>query len=224
MMATRSSFLASSVGTKLAIALTGLAMVGFLVMHLAGNLLVLVGPDTFNHYSDTLISNPLLVPAELGLLAILLIHVYKTVTMYLGNQKARPVAYVEKKWAGHTSRKSVASSTMIYTGIIILVFLVLHLRTFKYGTHYLVGDTNARDLYRLVVEVFSSPGYVVFYVICMVLVGMHLRHGFSSAFQSLGAEHPRYTRRLLTAGKIVAIAIGGGFALIPVLVFLMGAR
>jgi succinate dehydrogenase / fumarate reductase cytochrome b subunit len=223
-MATRTSVFASSVGTKLVIALTGLAMVGFLIMHLAGNLLVLVGPDTFNHYSEVLVSNPLLVPAELGLLVILLAHVYKTVTMYLANRAARPVGYQEKRWAGHTSRKSVASTTMIYTGVVIFVFLGLHLRTFKYGAHYLVPDTGARDLYRLVIEVFSQPLYVAFYVVCMVLVGLHVRHGFSSAFQSLGTEHPDHASRLVLAGKVLAIVIGGGFALIPVLVFLMGAR
>jgi succinate dehydrogenase / fumarate reductase cytochrome b subunit len=223
-MAVRMSVFSSSVGTKVIIALTGLAMVGFLVLHLAGNLLVLTGPATFNAYSHALISNPLLVPAELGLLAILIAHVYKTVKMFLANRAARPIGYQEKRWAGHTSRKTIASTTMIYTGLVIAAFLALHLKTFKYGAHYVAGAGGVRDLHRLVVEVFSQPVYVAFYVVCMALVGLHLRHGFSSAFQSLGAEHPRCTRRLLLAGTIVAVVIGGGFALIPLAIYFVGGR
>jgi len=223
-MATRLTVLSSSVGMKVVIALTGLAMVGFLLMHLAGNLLVFAGPATFNHYSQVLVGNPLLVPAELGLLGILFVHVYKTIRMYLANRAARPVGYREKKWTGHTSRKSIASTTMIFSGLVIFAFLALHLGTFKYGAHYTMAGTETRDLYRLVTEVFSQPAYVVFYVVCMVLVGLHLRHGFSSAFQSLGAEHPRYTNRLLLIGRILAVVVGGGFALIPVWVYLVGRR
>jgi succinate dehydrogenase / fumarate reductase cytochrome b subunit len=223
-MASRFNIFSSSVGTKILIALTGLALVGFLIMHLAGNLLVLVGAETFNHYSHALISNPLLVPAELGLLALFVIHVYKTAKMWIANRRARPTAYQQKKWAGHTSRKSVASTTMIVTGTITFLFLILHLKTFKYGAHYQVTDTEMRDLYRLVIEVFSKPAYVIFYVICMILIGFHLRHGISSAFQSLGVEHPAYTKRLLTGGLILAIVIGGGFAIIPVMVFVMQGR
>ena len=92
----------SSVGTKLLIGLTGLALFVYLVLHLAGNALVFLGPDTFNEYAHTLISNPLIVPIEIGLLLIFLVHVYKTVTMWLGNQRARPVGYAEEACAGHT--------------------------------------------------------------------------------------------------------------------------
>ncbi len=209
----------SSVGTKLLIALTGLALLIFLILHLAGNLLLFAGPARFNEYSHALISNPLLIPAELGLLAIFVAHVYKTVRMWLNNQAARPVRYRMKRRARHTSRKSLASTTMIVTGLVTLVFVVLHLKTFKYGAQYAAADPNVRDLDRLVVEVFHKPTYVVFYVVCMALIGLHLRHGIGSAFQSLGIEHPRYTERLPLAGTVLAVAIGGGFALIPLWVY-----
>ncbi len=220
-MATRPSLFSSSVGMKLAIGLTGLAMTGFLVEHMVGNLLLLVGPATYNGYADLLISNPLVIPAELGLIAILLVHVYKTTRNWVSNRSARPTGYTRKRSAGHTSRKSAASSSMIVTGTVILVFLVLHLRTFKYGPHYLVEGTQVRDLHRLVVEVFEQPLYAGFYVLCMGLVGMHLRHGISSAFQSLGIDGLRLTPRLLVLGKLVALVIGGGFALIPLWIFFL---
>src|SRR4029453_18433735 len=100
----------SSVGTKLLIGLTGLALFAYMVLHLAGNALIFLGPDTFNEYSHTLISNPLIVPIEIGLLLVFLLHVYKTVTMWFANQAARPVRYQKKAMAGHTSRNSLSSS------------------------------------------------------------------------------------------------------------------
>ena len=110
-MSSRRSFFNSSVGSKYLIALSGLSLVGFLILHLAGNLLVFVSPEAFNGYADKLIKNPLLIPAELGLLALFLLHVYKTVKLWFGSRDARPRNYAVKKWAGHSSRKSVASSS-----------------------------------------------------------------------------------------------------------------
>ena len=210
----------SSVGTKILIAFTGLALFGFLIAHLAGNLLVLSGPDMFNAYSHKLISNPLIYIAEAGLAGIFLLHIWKTVTNFFRNASARPARYAVKKPAGHTSRKSVSSSTMIVSGTTILVFLILHLKTFKFGAYYDAAEPGVRDLYRLTLEVFHKPGYVIWYVVAMVLVGMHLRHGISSALQSLGAIPPGLTRKVLTAGTLVALAIAGGFALIPVWIYL----
>jgi succinate dehydrogenase / fumarate reductase cytochrome b subunit len=209
----------SSVGTKVLIAVTGLGLFLYLILHLAGNLLVFAGPDIFNDYSHKLISNPLLVPAEIGLLAIFLLHVYKTVKMWIDNQRARPSRYEMKRMAGRTSRKGIASSTMIWTGVVTFVFVVIHLKQFKYGTYYQVTGTEARDLYRLEIELFRDPLIVGLYVVGMVLIGFHLRHGISSAFQSLGIDHPRHTRRILAAGMIVAIVIAGGFAAIPIWVY-----
>jgi succinate dehydrogenase / fumarate reductase cytochrome b subunit len=209
----------SSVGTKVLVALTGLALFLYLVLHLAGNLLVFAGPATFNEYSHKLISNPLVVPVEIGLLAIFLVHVYKTVKMWIQNQRARPVGYEMNRWAGHTSRKSVGSATMIWTGLITFFFVLLHLKQFKYGTYYQATGSELRDLYRLEIELFQQPGTVAIYVVCMALIGFHLRHGVSSALQSLGVDHPRLTPRLLVAGVVTAIVIAGGFAAIPLWVY-----
>ncbi|HET7695126.1 MAG TPA: succinate dehydrogenase cytochrome b subunit [Vicinamibacterales bacterium] len=218
-MAVRRVF-GSSVGTKLLLGVTGLLLFAYLIIHLLGNLIVFAGQETFNHYAHALAGNPLVVPAEIALLLFFVVHIYKAVTMWAANQRARPVAYAKKTWAGHTSRKSVASTTMIWTGLAILVFVIIHVAHIKYGAWYDIGEPPVRDLYRTEVEVFSSPVWVAVYVIAMVLVGFHLRHGFSSAFQSLGASHPTYTRRLVVLGTIVAIVIAGGFAIIPIWVYL----
>lgn len=207
----------STVGTKLLIGATGVALFLYMVLHLAGNALILAGPEVFNEYSHMLISNPLIVPIELGLLAIFLIHIYKAVTMWMANNAARPVAYAKKEMAGHTSRKSVASSTMIWSGLFVLMFVVIHVKQFKFGSWYqTVSDTPIRDLYRTEVEVFQNPLWVALYVIATLLVGLHLRHGIASAFQSLGLDHPLYTRRLTWIGIAFAVLIGVGLAIIPV--------
>ena len=209
----------SSVGTKLLIGLSGLLLFLYLLLHLVGNLMVFAGQETFNHYAHTLISNPLVVPAELALLLIFVVHIYKTVTMWTANQRARNVGYEKKSWAGHTSRKSIASTTMLWTGLVTLVFVVVHVAQIKYGAWYEIGDPPIRDLYRTEVEVFSSPLWVAVYVVGMVLIGFHLRHGISSAFQSIGADHPIYTKRLVIFGTVLAVLIGGGFAAIPLWVY-----
>ncbi len=220
-MSTFRRVLSSSVGTKLLIGLTGLALFVYLILHLIGNALIFAGPDIFNEYSHALISNPLIIPIEIGLAAIFAIHIYKTVRMWFANRAARPEGYVKKEMAGHTSRKSLASSTMIWSGLVTLVFVLIHVKQFKYGTWYTVADQpEVRDLHRLESEVFQSPLWVAFYALCTVIVGLHLRHGISSAFQSLGLDHPLYTRRLTLWGIVGAIVIGGGLALIPVWVYL----
>jgi succinate dehydrogenase / fumarate reductase cytochrome b subunit len=211
----------SSVGMKLLIGLTGLALFVYLILHLIGNALIFAGADVFNAYSHTLISNPLIVPIEIGLLLIFILHIYKAVRMWMANQAARPVAYAKKERAGHTSRKSLSSSTMIASGIVTLLFVLIHVKQFKYGAWYqTAGDQPVRDLFRLEAEVFQSPFWVAFYVICTLVVGLHLRHGISSAFQSLGLDHPVYTRRLTTWGIAGAVVIGGGLAFIPIWVYL----
>ena len=191
-MSSRLRVFDTSVGTKILIGVTGFALFLYLIIHIVGNVLVFLGPETFNEYSHTLISNPLVPIIEIGLLVILLIHIYKTVRMVLANQKARPVGYVRKKYAGPPSRKTLASSTMILSGLWLLLFVIIHVRTFKYGPEYATAS-GVRDLYRLEMENFSNPLTVAFYVLSMIVVGSHLWHGVASAFQSLGADHPRWT-------------------------------
>ncbi len=220
-MSTIGRVFSSSVGTKLLIGLTGIGLFVYMILHLAGNVLIFAGPDTFNAYSHMLISNPLLLPVEIGLLAIFLLHVYKAVTNYLANSAARPVRYAKKERAHHTSRKSVASSTMIWSGLVVFVFIIIHVWQFRFGTHYETGgEVPIRDLARTEFEVFQHPGWVALYVVATLLVGLHLRHGVSSGFQSIGLDHPVYTRRLTQWGVVLAVLIGGGLAIIPVWAYL----
>jgi succinate dehydrogenase / fumarate reductase cytochrome b subunit len=218
-----SRLLSSSIGSKLLIALTGLGLIIFLIGHLSGNLLFLLGPAAFNEYSHKLVSNPLVYVAEAGLTAIFLLHIYKTVRLYAGAKVARPVGYVQKDWAGGPSRKTWASTTMIFSGIIVLVFVILHLRKFKFGPWYETSE-GIRDLYRLQLEIFSSPGYVAFYMIAMVVIGFHLWHGVPSMAQSLGIDHPKYSPRIIGIGRVLAVLIAGGFFILPLYTYLVGGR
>jgi len=219
-MSSRIRVFATSVGTKLLIGVTGLALFLYLITHIAGNALIFFGPATFNQYAHTLTSNPLIPVIEIGLLLIFLVHVYKTVTMYLGNQQARPVSYARKKSPGRPSRKTFASSTMIFSGLWLLIFIVIHVRAFKYGAEYEAAG-GVRDLYRLEMENFRSPIAVAFYVLSMLVVGSHLWHGASSSIQSLGFDHPRWTPRVLAATKVLAAVIAGGFIIIVLWAHLM---
>jgi succinate dehydrogenase / fumarate reductase, cytochrome b subunit len=221
-MPSRFTPFSSTVVTKVLIAFTGFGLFLFLVAHLLGNLLIFVGPEAFNQYAHRLITNPFLIPAEIGLAALFVVHAYKTITMWFSNRRARPVGYEKKQWAGAPSRKSVASSTMIWTGLVTLFFLVLHLRTFRFGAYYQVEGLEMRDLHRLVIDVFQSPLYVGFYVVAMVLLGFHLWHGFGSAFESLGINSPAERPHLLRLGRVAAVIIAGGFLSIPVWVYIFG--
>ena len=215
----------SSIGSKFLIALTGLFLVIFLVGHLAGNLLFIAGPDAFNEYAHKLTSNPLVYVAEVGLLVIFVLHIFKTVGLVAGSYAARPQRYAKKTWAktkNDRSRKSISSSTMIVTGTITLLFVVTHLVTFKFGTYY-ETPAGIRDLYRLQLAVFSSPIYVGFYVVAMGTILFHLWHGVSSAMQSFGFNNPTWAPRFINGGRILAVLLGVGFALLPIYTFVLGA-
>ena len=222
-MTTRRSSLRSLITTKFIIGVTGVLLFAYLILHIAGNLMVFLGRETFNNYSHALISNPLVVPVEIGLAIVFLIHLFKAVRMTFQNQSARPVKYAKKTWAGGASQKSLASSSMILTGLAILIFVPIHVKTFKYGAFYDVGG-GVRDLYRMEVENFSSPLAVLFYVVMMVVVGLHLWHGVASSFQSLGLNGPRFTPLIRKIGKVSAVVIAGGFIVITLWVFLVGGR
>jgi succinate dehydrogenase / fumarate reductase cytochrome b subunit len=220
-MSSRTSVLDSSIGTKLVVGATGLFLVLYLIIHVAGNLMVFGGPAFFNGYANTLRRNPLIPVIEIVLFAAVLAHIYKTVRMFLRNQAARPVRYVRKQSAGYTSRKTLASSTMIASGLWLLVFLVIHVRAFRFGAHPAAPDGGV-DLYRVEMQVFQKPLMVVFYVLSMVIVGSHLFHGASSAVQSLGLDHPRWTPRVLLVGKILAVGIAGAFVVIALWAHFVG--
>ncbi len=229
-MPTLRTALWSSVGKKALTAVTGLLMIVFLVAHLLGNLTLLTGDaESYNAYSHFLLSlGPLLYAIEIGLVLFLIVHVVDGVAVWLDKRKARPEGYVETAAAGGPSRMTLASRTMIWTGAVILVFTIVHLRTFKYGPGIEQGYVTTvhgvpvRDLYRLVVERFGHPGYVSFYVACMFLLGLHLRHGIWSAFQSLGAHHPRWTPLIYVAGAFTAAILALGYLAIPVWIYFRG--
>src|SRR6266700_3724855 len=164
-MSSRRRMFSSSVGTKILIGATGFLLFLYLLIHIAGNALVFFGRDAFNQYAYVMEErDPILPLIEILLLLVILIHIYKTVTMFLANQSARPVAYVQKKYAGPPSRKSLASSTMIVSGLWLLVFLVIHVKAFRFDpVHPLTG--GGRDLYRQEFENLSNPFVVAFYIL-----------------------------------------------------------
>lgn len=216
--------LGSSVVKKVAMGITGLLLCGFLVSHLLGNFLIFVGADAFNLYAYTLTSNPLIYGAEAILLIIFLVHLFMGIRVTIENKMARPTPYYVKK---HTGRgASLASSTMPYTGIVILIFLVLHLIYLKYGTYYEtnVDGTTMRDLYKTVLEYFKAPLNVVWYVAAMGALAVHVSHGLWSAFQSIGFSHPKYTPCLKTSSKLFAVAVFVGYSVLPIFCFIQGAK
>jgi len=198
-MSSRLRVFGSSVGTKILIGVTGLALFLYLIIHIVGNVMVFFGPAVFNRYAYVLEANPLLPIVEIGLLLIFLIHVYKTVKMFLNNQQARPIGYAMKKFAGPPSRKTIASTTMIVSGLWLLIFVIIHVKAFRYGEDH-PWPAGGRDLYRLEMDNFANPLVVGFYVLSMIVVGSHLWHGVASSFQSLGADRPGWTPRVLLFG------------------------
>ncbi|MCC2668467.1 MAG: succinate dehydrogenase (or fumarate reductase) cytochrome b subunit, b558 family [Armatimonadetes bacterium] len=217
----RKSPLSSSTGTKFLMALSGLALIAFLVFHLAGNLLVFAGEKPFNTYAKVLGGNPVLVNTfELSLLALFLFHIYKAVRNYQANRNARPVPYHKKEWAGGPSRKSAASSTMIVTGTLMVVFIVIHLKQFKFGGFH----DHPQGLYGLEMATFSEPLMVLFYVVSLTVIAFHVWHGLWSAFQSLGIGNARYTPRIALLSKVVAVLIACGFVTIPIWAYFVGSK
>ncbi|MCP4404378.1 MAG: succinate dehydrogenase cytochrome b subunit [bacterium] len=229
-MAKFSSVMWSSIGKKILMGLTGLGLCIFILEHMLGNLLLLLkNSEPFNEYAHFLLSfGELLYIAEAGLVAFFLIHIISGISVALGKRKARPVAYYKEADAGGASRKNIASVSMIYTGVILFIFLVMHIKTFKFGPGIAEGyvvqinGENARDLYRLVYEVFSNGFYVFGYVLMMIGLGSHLSHGFWSAFQSLGINHPRYTLIIYTIGILFALAMALGFIILPIWIYFTG--
>ncbi|MGI8423735.1 MAG: succinate dehydrogenase cytochrome b subunit [Chloroflexota bacterium] len=210
-------------GTKVLVGSTGLLLVLYLIVHLFGNLVFLLGPTAFNAYANMMASLPIVVPIEIGLLFTFLLHVYKAATNWVSNRRARPSGYYRRIWGGRPSRKTVASSTMIGSGLILLAFIPIHVAQMKFGAGYNPAfDARRHDLYAIELAVFSNPLNVSFYCLCMIIVGGHLFHGVHSAFQSLGADHPKYTRWILVGGKLFALLVGFGFFSIPLFAYFLG--
>lgn len=222
-MASSAAVFWSTVARKILLAITGLGLSLFVVGHLAGNLLLFVSPELFNSYSEHLVSlGPFLIVIELILLAGFLIHMFTAIWTTWKNWRSRKNGYAVSDSRGGPSRMTIASKTMIWSGLVILVFLVVHVVTFKYGPGMAEGyvttidGEQVRDLYRLVVESFRDPLYTIFYVVSMVFLGLHLSHGLWSAVQSLGGYQRRLTPIIYGFGFAAALAFGVGFLVIPV--------
>ncbi|MCO4792299.1 MAG: succinate dehydrogenase cytochrome b subunit [Bacteriovoracaceae bacterium] len=214
----------SSIVKKQVMGVTGLLLCGFLITHLAGNCLIYLGPDVFNTYAHTLVTNPLLYPAEAVLALLFLSHIALAARLTIENNKARPVKYYMKSPTGRGA--TFASSTMPYTGIITLVFLILHLLNFKFGTIYTtqVGGVEMRDIYKTVIEHFKSPLNILWYIFAMLSLGIHVSHGFWSAFQSLGFNHPKYNCTLKCVSKLYALLITVGYSALPIYCYFQGVK
>ena len=217
----------SSLGRKYLMALSGLFLCLFLVIHVAGNLQLFKddGGKAFNEYTYFMTHNPvIMVVAYLNYLFILL-HVFDGLLLTLANRKARGSNY-----ANVDQRKSStwSSRNMGILGTLLLIFLVIHMRTFwfemKFGTMPTVSydGQEYKDMYSVVVEAFSQAWYAILYVICMFALGFHLFHGFQSGFQTLGLNHKKYTPTIKAIGVgLFAIIIPALFAAMPLFFLLL---
>ncbi len=213
-------FLNSTIGQKYIVATTGLLFALFTLSHVTGNFLIFVGPEAYNMYSHALISNPLIYVAEAGLVLLFMVHMATATHLTMKNFAARPEPYAVTASGDKATNK--VTKMMWIQGIVILIFTVFHLITFKFGTLYtaVYDGVEVRDLHRLVIEVFQSPAYVAGYVVVMLLLGLHLSHGFQSVFKTFGFNHPQYEDRLRALGILFSLFVALGFSAQPVYVFL----
>ena len=203
-MSTPLAFAQSTVGRKVIMAVTGLVLVGFVLGHMAGNLLVFKGPEALNGWGAFLKSSALVLwTVRLGLLAAVGLHVWAALTLIRLNQVSRPVAY-----AKHVPQASTRSARLMRVGgILLLVFIVFHLLHFTTGTIH-PGYGN-------VVSSFQVPWVALFYIVAMVALLAHLTHGIWSFFQTMGWSHPRYNPARRVVATVVALIVSLGFIAIP---------
>ena len=198
----------SSIGKKWMMAVTGFGFMLFLSGHLAGNLTIYAGKNAFNAYAEHLHSLGVLVNfAEIGLLFFAAIHIITGTVLFFQNRFARPNRYHAFRSAGG---RTIGSRTMPYTGLFLLVFVIFHLINF----HFV--DKTHTTIYQIVSSAFENPWYVFVYVVAMIVVALHVSHGFWSAFQTVGADHPKYTPFIKGFGILFSLLVGFGFGLIPI--------
>ncbi len=222
--------LKSQVGRKILTGVTGVGLILFIIGHLIGNLTIFGEGETFNSYTYQLESlGVLLYIIEFILVVGFLLHAYLGISIWWNRRKARPEGYEEYQSKGGPSHNTWASRSMIFTGIVLFVFLVIHIDTFKLGETEMVAlegmdAQNARDLKSLVIEKFTSPLYAFGYTFVMILLGFHLKHGFWSAFTSLTMKHKKYSAVIYTVGVIFAILMAVGFLFIPLYIYFTGGE
>ncbi|MEL6863607.1 MAG: succinate dehydrogenase cytochrome b subunit [Bacteroidota bacterium] len=219
-------FLTSSIGRKVIMSLTGLFLISFLLIHLIGNLQLLYddGGQQFNLYAKFMTTNPVIKTVSYLLYASILLHAIQGVFLWRQNVAARG----KQRYAVSTgANSSFASRSMGWLGVIIFVFLLIHMYQFwfkmKIGALEFVEyeGVEVKNLYEPVALAFSNPFFVIFYVASMIVIALHLYHGFQSAFQTLGLNHRKYTPLIKSLGAIFSVLVPLGFAIIPIFFFLM---
>lgn len=215
-------FAKSSIGAKALMAVTGLVLFGFVLVHMLGNLQLYLGPDHYNAYASFLKSQPeILWSARTVLLGSVLLHIVSGVRLNLLNRAARPEAYAQKVF----TKATLTSRTMVLSGLVVLAFIIYHLLHFTVGltdpTHYELMDPKGRhDVYAMVILGFQNVYVSLSYIVAMLLLGMHLNHGASSMFQSLGLNGPRYSSLTERIGPVFATIIVLGNISMPLAVLL----
>ena len=216
-----SNFFTSSLGKKLIMSLAGLFLCVFLVVHLGINLLLLSSDqgEAFRIGVEFMTTNILIKIMEIFLFGGFLLHIIYGVILQIRNWMARPSGYA----VSNNSQTSFFSKYMIHTGVIIFIFLAIHMANFyfvKLGLTAAPEGNNAvegaHDFYNMAINLFQTPGYSIFYIICMIFLSFHLLHAFQSAFQTMGVNHKKYSPIINWIGNIYAVAIPAGFAIIPV--------
>lgn len=213
-------FLTSSLGKKIVMALTGLFLISFLVVHCGINALIFYndGGLTFNAGAEFMGTNPIIRTMEIVLFIGILLHIYQALVLTINNNKARPIKYAVN---AANSNSKWYSRSMGLLGTLILMFLIIHLKHFwvvsRFTDHLTSGEETLFDEMK---EVFESPAVVVVYSLAMVSLGYHLLHGFYSAFQTLGLNNKKYTPLIRNAGLIFSIIIPFVFAMMPIAIHL----
>ncbi len=212
----------SSIGKKQIVALTGLILIGFVIVHLAGNLFIFGGPEVFNAYAKKLASlRPGLFVIEFVLLFVFLVHLYVTALLILQNFKARSIHYHVEKSQGE---RSLATRLMPHTGTIILLFVIWHMIDFTFvdhqGARSILKDGKSYGLYGVVYNAFSQPLHSLFYILAMIAVGLHLNHGIESFVQTFGFSHPSYFPFIKRLSHFLAFLVTVGYSTIPLFVLM----
>lgn len=223
-MATVSHYWRSTVGRKFIMAISGIALILYLIVHLAGNLMLFIpdGGQTYNRYSYFLHQmGPVLTVFRVLLAAAFLFHIATAIRVYAENRRGRSTRYAVYASKGGPSKLSASSRYMASTGLILLIFVPIHVWMFTLAPHgdAVVGGVVVRDVYGTVVPAFKNPWIAFGYSATMALLWMHLRHGFWSALQSLGALKPRLTHAIYAFGLTFSILLAGGFLILPLYVF-----
>jgi succinate dehydrogenase / fumarate reductase cytochrome b subunit len=214
-------FICSTIGRKYIMGITGLVWAGFVFAHMAGNMLIFVSDDAYNSYGHALTSGNIIYVAEAVLILAIVTHVVCAISLLISNKTARPQRYAVMPESQKAA--SFASRTMAIQGSAILAFIIWHLITFKFGPVYTttIQGIEVRDLSRLMYEVFNQPIYLIGYLVCLVLLGFHLRHGVSSIFQSFGLLTEAHAKKIQVIGIVYAVVVVGGFFSQPIYAFLI---